>query len=149
MGKWNLKNPAELSMGLDSSSSINLAYLKLPRWRSRCRFSTPFSFDWRICHGKSSTEQVGISASMAFVPARKLSNKNSEEILANNTHATNRERYARLHQPEVCSPRSLAISTHKLRCTCSKWLLFSIECLPLILTSCTKKKVIHRACPKG
>ena len=27
-------------MGLDSSSSINLAYLKLPRWRTRCRFST-------------------------------------------------------------------------------------------------------------
>ena len=69
MGKWNLKNP-ELSMGPNSSSSINLAYLKLPTWwRSRCRFSTPFSFDWRICHGKSSTEQVGISASTAFVPA--------------------------------------------------------------------------------
>ena len=31
---------------------------------------------------------------MAFVPAGKLSNKNSEEILANNTHVTNRERYA-------------------------------------------------------
>ena len=46
---------------------------------------TPYSFDSRICHGKSSTEQVGISASMAFVPTRKLSNKNSEEILANNT----------------------------------------------------------------
>jgi len=25
-------------MGPDSSSSINLAYLKLPRWRTRCRF---------------------------------------------------------------------------------------------------------------
>ena len=55
MGKWKLKNP-ELSMGPDSSSSINLAYLKLPRWRSRCRFPTPNSFDWRICHRKSSTE---------------------------------------------------------------------------------------------
>ena len=93
MGKWKWKNP-ELSMGLDVSSSINLAYLKLPRWQLRCRFSTPFSFDWRICHGKSSTEQVWISASMTFVPARKLSNKNSEEILANNTHVTNRERSA-------------------------------------------------------
>ena len=30
-------------MGPDSSSSINLAYRKLPRWRSRCRFSTPLS----------------------------------------------------------------------------------------------------------
>ena len=27
-------------MGPDSSSSINLAYLKLPRWRTRCRFPT-------------------------------------------------------------------------------------------------------------
>ena len=27
-------------MGPDSSSSINLAYLKLPRWRTRYRFPT-------------------------------------------------------------------------------------------------------------
>ena len=40
-GKMKIKNP-ELSMGPDSSSSINVPYLKLPRWRSRCRFPTPF-----------------------------------------------------------------------------------------------------------
>ena len=44
-GKMRMKKSPELSMGLDSSSSINLSYLKLPRWRSRCRFPTPFSFD--------------------------------------------------------------------------------------------------------
>ena len=55
-GRMKIKRYAELSMGPDSSSPINLSYLKLPRWRSRCRFPTPFSFDWRICHAKSSTE---------------------------------------------------------------------------------------------
>ena len=39
-GKMKMKKSPELSMGLDSSSSINLSYLKLPRWRSRCRFPT-------------------------------------------------------------------------------------------------------------
>ena len=39
---------------------------------------------------------------MVFVPARKLSNKNSDEILANQ-HARNLPRAARtrLHQPEI------------------------------------------------
>ena len=45
MGKWKLKEPRTINE-TNSSSSINLAYLKLPRWWTRCRFPTLlFSFD--------------------------------------------------------------------------------------------------------
>jgi len=44
-GKMKIKKPRTIIMEPDSSSSKTLAYLKLPRWRSRCRFPTPFSFD--------------------------------------------------------------------------------------------------------
>jgi len=44
MGKWKLKKPRTIN-GTDSSSPINLAHLKLPRWRLHCRFPTLlFSF---------------------------------------------------------------------------------------------------------
>ena len=145
MGKWKLKNP-ELSMGPDSSSSINLAYLKLPRWRSRCRFSTPFSFEWKICHGKSSTEQAGISASMTFVI------KVARKFWQINTHVTKgSERHAHdyINRKFIVSGPSPSAHTNLIHNTYGKWLLFSIDCLPLILTSCTKEKIIHRACPIG
>ena len=58
MGKWKLQKPRTIN-GPDSSSSINLAYLKLPRWRSRCRFPTLvllLLFSGGFVDGKSSTE---------------------------------------------------------------------------------------------
>ena len=73
---------------------------------------------------------------MTFVPARKLSNKNSEEILANNRHITNRERHAQdyINRKFVVPGPSLSACTNAVHCsTYGKWLLFSIECLPLIL----------------
>ena len=43
-GKMKIKKSPELLMWPDSSSSINSAYLKLARWRTRCRFRLLFSF---------------------------------------------------------------------------------------------------------
>ena len=46
--KDNLKKPKTIN-GTASSSQINLAHLKFPRWRTSCRFST-------LLYVKSSTE---------------------------------------------------------------------------------------------
>ena len=55
-GKMKIENVQNYQWDRLKFINKNLAYLKLPRWRRRCRFLTPFSFDWRICHGKSSTK---------------------------------------------------------------------------------------------
>ena len=57
--EMKIKKSPELSMGPDSSSSINLAYLILPRWRTRCRFPTLgllLLFSGGFVDGKSSAE---------------------------------------------------------------------------------------------
>ena len=58
-GRVKIKKCPELSMWPDSSSSINLAYLKLARWWTRCRFPTLvllLLFSGGFVDGESSTE---------------------------------------------------------------------------------------------
>ena len=72
---WARVKSPELSMGPDSSSSINLSYLKLSRWRTRCRFQTfvlLLLFKGGFVDEKSSTEDW-ISSNIAFVRIGKWS----------------------------------------------------------------------------
>ena len=75
-GRMKIKKCPELSMWPHSSSSINLAYLKLARWRTRCRFQTLvllLLFSGGFVDGESSTEQDWISSNSAIVRVGKWS----------------------------------------------------------------------------
>ena len=90
---WARVKSPELSMGPDSSSSINLGYLKLSRWRSRCRFPTPFSFDWRINHGNRWPNKLEYQQAWYLYPLEKA-RKIVRKFWQINTQVTNCERHA-------------------------------------------------------
>ena len=104
-GRMKIKKCPKLSMWPNSSSSINLAYLKLARWRTLCRFPTLVLLllvSGGFVDGKSTTEQDWISSNSAFVRIGKWSKEKRLQMnrLAKGSRWTARAEHARKPQPE-------------------------------------------------